>query len=81
LFTEKVILGLVATCNYINDPNTSWKDIFFISSASSGVEGQSSVEIARPGRKGIVTGKQRCMLNYLRRHSQYACYDKVTSPC
>ena len=74
------MLGLMATCNYINDPKASRKGIFFILSASSGVEGQSSVEITRPGRRGVIVGKQRCILNHLRRHLQYACYDRVTSP-
>jgi len=69
LFTEKVISGLMTTCNHINNPKVLWKGIFFILSTLSGVEEQFLVEIARPEERRVVVSKQRCMLNYLRRHS------------
>ena len=55
--------------------------MFFISSASSGVVGQSSIDRIKPGERGVVAGEQDSMLNRLSSRSQYARCDKVMSPC
>ena len=69
------------TCNHISDPKASQNSVFFILSTSLGVDGQSSTESTKPGGRGVVVGKHKSMLNHLRRYLQYACYNRVMSPC
>ena len=70
MLTENAKSGVVATYSHISKPNTSRKRVFFILFSLSGVVGQSSIDSAVPGGRGVVAGEQEFMLKHFRRCSQ-----------
>ena len=62
--------GLVATCSHMIAPSASRYGTLAISSTSSGVDGQSSIDNESPAGSGVEDGAQPFMLKRTSTHWQ-----------
>ena len=60
--------GLVTTCSHMIASSASWYGTLAISSTSSGVDGQSSIDNESPTGSGIEDGAQPFMLKCTSTH-------------